>query len=145
VSASEPAGVAAVLGPAVARQAKTPLELAAFIERGLPLGVVSTLAAAVAPADADFKNRFVPRATLARRKRDKARLTPTEGDRVARVARLWARALQVWKSEHSAREFLFRPHPMLEGRLPIDAALGTEIGAELVDQILGRLEHGTAA
>jgi putative toxin-antitoxin system antitoxin component (TIGR02293 family) len=144
---AESQAVAAVLGLKGARSGTTPLQLIASIERGLPVAAVDRLAKAVAPADPEFKYRFVSRATLARRRqagRD-ARLTTEESDRVARIARLWAHACDVWKDEEAARAFLLRPHPMLEGRRPIDTAVATEIGADLVDQILGRLEYGSAA
>jgi hypothetical protein len=34
---------------------------------------------------------------------------------------------------------------VLTGRRPIDVILGTELGARLVEQILGRLRYGSAA
>lgn len=67
-----------------------------------------------------------------------------QSDRVARTAGIWAHALGVWKVGEAARAILFRARPMLQGRRPIDAALGTELGAELVDQVLGGLEYGSA-
>ena len=53
-------------------------------------------------------------------------------------------ALDVWKSEEAARAFLNRPHPMLEGRKPIDVAIQSELGADMVKSILGELKYGTA-
>ena len=67
-----------------------------------------------------------------------------QSDRVARIAGIWAHALCVWKGEEAARALLFRARPMLEGRRPIDAALGTELSADLVDQVLGGFEYGSA-
>src|SRR5215212_8970399 len=142
---AEPDIVANVLGLRAARKRTTPFQLIASIEAGLPVEAVDHLARAIAPDDAEFRHRFVPRATLARRRNDpKARLTVGQSDRLARIASIWAHALHVWKDEEAARAFLFRAHPMLEGRRPIDAALGTELGADLVDQILGGLEYGSA-
>jgi putative toxin-antitoxin system antitoxin component (TIGR02293 family) len=142
---TEPNAVAGVLGLRTSSSPTTPFHLIASIENGLPVGALDRLAKTIAPGEAEFKHRFVSKATLARRKRDaSARLTVEESDRLARIATIWAHALVVWKSEESARAFLFRPHPMLEGRRPIDAALATELGADLVDQILGGLEHGSA-
>ncbi len=74
-----------------------------------------------------------------------SRLSAQEGARLARVARVWALALDVWQSEGEARDFLFRAHPMLEDRLPVDVVIQSEIGAELVLDVLGRLKYGTAA
>lgn len=142
---TEPDIVANMLGLPAARKRTTPFQLISSIEAGLPVDAVNRLAHAIAPFDTEFRHRFVPRATLARRRNDaKARLTVGQSDRLARIAGIWAHALRVWKDEETARSFLFRPHPMLEGRRPIDAALGTELGADLVDQILGGLEYGSA-
>ncbi len=123
----------------------TPLDLIACVEEGLPVAAVDRMAKTVAPGDAEFKHRFISKATLARRKRDRsARLTIEEGGRLARIAGVWTHAVEVWKSDESARAFLFRAHPLLNGRRPIDVALSTSLGADLVDAILGGLEHGVA-
>ncbi len=72
------------------------------------------------------------------------RLSPDEGAKVARLAEVWAFAQDVWKSDEAAREFLFRPHPLLHGRRPVDMVLESEIGRPLVEGILGRLKYGSA-
>jgi putative toxin-antitoxin system antitoxin component (TIGR02293 family) len=99
----------------------------------------------IAPTDANFKYRVVSRATLDRRRKSEGkRLSPEESERLARIAKLWAFAREVWRSDEEARAFLFRPHMLLEGRQPIEVAVKTEIGARLVEDILGRLEYGSA-
>jgi len=99
---------------------------------------------AIAPDDAQFKYRLVPKATLERR-RASNRLSPEEGARLARLARVWGEALDVWGGEDEARDFLFRPHPMAEDSRPIDLVIQSEFGAEMVIDILGGLKYGTAA
>ena len=127
----------------------SPLRLIARLEQGFPVGALDRVSRAVAPADARFKHRIVPRATLARRKtggdEQQQRLSADESGRLVRVAGLWAMAMDVWGGEEEARAFLFRPHPLLEGRPPIDVVLGSDLGARLVEDILGRLRHGSAA
>lgn len=118
-----------------------PLRLADEIERGLPSAALARLVHALAPDNPDFKYKLVPRATFARSKGK--RLSPAHSERIARYARLWSAALNVWKSEDAARDFLWRPHPLLDGRSPIEVA-ATEVGARLVEELLGGLEHGTA-
>jgi putative toxin-antitoxin system antitoxin component (TIGR02293 family) len=136
--------VANVLGVSK-RQRRTGLGLVDTIMNGLPVKAVDRVASAVAPGDANFRFRIVPKATLERRKKSpRARLTIEEGDRVARVAKVWSAATDVWGSEEAARAFLFRPHMLLAGRKPIDVALGTDLGARLVEDILGRLKFGSA-
>jgi putative toxin-antitoxin system antitoxin component (TIGR02293 family) len=123
----------------------TPMELVTSIETGLKPQIVAKIAKTIAPDSATFSYLFVSKATLARRLSQKKRLTADESARLARAARIWTHARAIWQSDALAREFLFRPHPMLDGRAPIETAISTDLGAELVDQLLGRLEYGSAA
>lgn len=144
--------VSEVLGLRV-RDPLFPMSLMHEVEKGLPLTALDRVAKAVAPGDAGFPFRMVSRATLARRRKalattrtaTAARLSAEESARVARLAEVWALAREVWGSEAEARAFLFRPHPMLEGRRPIDVVLANEFGRPLVDGILGGLQYGSAA
>jgi putative toxin-antitoxin system antitoxin component (TIGR02293 family) len=123
----------------------SPLELIDRIQSGLPVTVLERVCRFVAPSDASFKYRIVSRATLNRRRKARgARLSSAESERLARIARVWVFAREVWGSDAEARAFLFRPHMMLEGRTPIEVAVGTNMGAELVEDILGRLRYGSA-
>jgi putative toxin-antitoxin system antitoxin component (TIGR02293 family) len=143
-SVAELLGIAA--GPDRRTAAASPFDVIARIERGLPVAALDRVARLVAPDDANLKYRIVSRATFARRKkRQGQRLTADESDRLARLAKVWAFAREVWGGDAEARAFLLRPHMMLEGRRPIDVALGTELGARLVEDILGRLKYGSAA
>jgi putative toxin-antitoxin system antitoxin component (TIGR02293 family) len=114
-----------------------------LVDHGLPVKSLDRIAAVVAPADTGFKYRIVPKASLARRKAAK-RLSAAQSVVVTRLASVWSQALRVWKSEGAARDFLHRTHAVLGRRRPIDLVLENEIGAELVRDVLGRLEHGTA-
>lgn len=123
------------------------LSLIQEVERGLPVSALDRLVRSMAPNDATFVFRLVPRATLARRRTGgarAARLSPPESDRVARLAKVWAMAQEVWKDDDAAREFLFRPHMLLGGRPPIDVVLASEFGGPLVEGLLGRLQYGSA-
>jgi putative toxin-antitoxin system antitoxin component (TIGR02293 family) len=140
------ANIADVLGlPAKEAAARSPFGLMSRIEDGLPIEALERVARLLAPSDVQFKYRLVPKATYERRKRSGLQLSSNEGMRVARVARIWNLALDVWQSEDEARDFLFRRHPMLEDRRPIDVVLQNEIGAELVLDILASLKYGSAA
>jgi len=139
--------LAALLGlyPKKAKQF-TSLDLAAAVVRGLPVSAVDRLCVRIAPGDSSLRNRIVPKATLARRQRAQdPRLSSAESDRLARLARLWAFAVEVWGAEPAARRFFAEPHPLLGGRIPRDVATETEIGARTVEEILGRLKFGSAA
>ncbi len=124
--------------------------LARAVDHGLPLSVLDRLVRAVAPEDSGFAFRLVPRATLARRRKaaasqpEAARLSTEEGARVARLAEIWALARDVWGDEEAARDFLFRAHPLLDGRRPVDVVLANEFGRPIVEGILGALKYGSA-
>ncbi len=137
--------VAAVLGlPAKSVEAHSPVMLIVRIEHGLPVKALDKVAHLLAPDDAQFKYRLVPKATLERRRTTK-KLSPEEGARLARLARVWSAARDVWGSDDEARDFLFRAHPMAEDKRPVDLVIQSEFGAELILDILGGLRHGTAA
>ena len=139
------ANVADVLGlPAKEVAARSPFGLISRIEDGLPVEALERMAQLLAPEDARFKYRLVPKATLERRKGSQ-RLSSDEGTRLARLARVWGLALDVWRDEDEARNFLFRPHPMVEDKRPIDVVIQNEFGAEMVVDILGGLKYGSAA
>ena len=128
------------------------LPLMSAVAKGLPLASLDRVARSVAPADTQFAFRIVPRATLARRRkalataqgRPDGRLSAEEGTRLARLASVWAMALDVWGDEDAARQFMFEPHPLLHGRRPIDIVLENEFGRPAVEGILGRLANGSA-
>lgn len=119
------------------------LALPASIEKGLPVAALDRLADSVAPGDARFKFRLIPKATLERRRRSATkRLTSEEGDRLARLAKVFSFALDIYREPERARDFLGRPHPMLDGKAPLDVALATSPGADLVINLLGRAAYG---
>jgi putative toxin-antitoxin system antitoxin component (TIGR02293 family) len=76
---------------------------------------------------------------------EKASNMPKDTRRIARLARIWKFASEVWGSEVTARALLAEPHSLLRGRIPRDVASESEIGARAVENLLGRLRHGSAA
>ncbi|MGI9091755.1 MAG: antitoxin Xre/MbcA/ParS toxin-binding domain-containing protein, partial [Gemmatimonadaceae bacterium] len=67
-------------------------------------------------------------------------LSPEESERLERAARLTALAEWVWESRGAAQRFLTTPHPMLDGRSPIELA-ATDLGARRVEDLLWKLEY----
>jgi putative toxin-antitoxin system antitoxin component (TIGR02293 family) len=83
----------------------------------------------------------IPPRTLARRKAS-GKLTPNESDRLVRAARIYARALDLFNGDaEAATEWLTDQNRALGGVAPIQFAR-TEVGAEEVDHLIGRAEHG---
>src|SRR6266571_3306592 len=109
------------------------LALASSVEKGLP----------VSPLDVrGFAYRVVPKPTLERRRKQKQHLTTDESDRLARVAKVFAFGLEVFRDEAKVRDFLNRPHPMLDDKVPLELALATGPGADAVVNLLGRAAYG---
>jgi putative toxin-antitoxin system antitoxin component (TIGR02293 family) len=79
----------------------------------------------------------VPKSSLARRET----LTPEQGEKTERLARLFALAETVLGGSDAARAFLHRPHPLLNDRRPLDAAF-TELGGRAVERVLQSVEYG---
>ena len=121
------------------------LALADSVEEGLPVSALDRLASTISPGDAQFKYRLIPQATLQRRRKSaKKVLNCEESNRLARLAKVFAFAQNLYGSASRAREFLTRPHMMLDNRVPLDVALATGPGADVVLNLLGRASHGSA-
>jgi putative toxin-antitoxin system antitoxin component (TIGR02293 family) len=111
------------------------------VEAGLPVSALHHLADVVAPDDTRFKFRLIPKATLERRRRSNKRLTAEEGDRLARLAKVYSIALDIYHDAAKVRSFLGRPHMMLGNKTPLDVALATGPGADAVINLLGRAAY----
>jgi putative toxin-antitoxin system antitoxin component (TIGR02293 family) len=139
-------GQAAILANLLGLRTRTPettLTLAASVEKGLPVSALDKFAGRVSPLDVrGFAHRVVPKPTLERRRKQKRPLTTDESDRLARVAKVFAFGLEVFRDEARVRDFLNRPHPMLEEKVPLELALATGPGADAVINLLGRTAYG---
>jgi putative toxin-antitoxin system antitoxin component (TIGR02293 family) len=79
--------------------------------------------------------------TLARRKKA-GRFGPDESDRLVRLSRVFARAIELFEGDvEGARSWLMRPVLALGGAVPFEMAR-TEVGAREVEMLIGRIEHG---
>ncbi len=145
--------IAGVLGGEKAKHGKVKLgsrevssarDLELAVQEGLPLESVEVTIEQIFPHNPAPRYQIVPRATFSRRLKNGERLSCEESEKLQRVARIFAMALDVWGSEQDAREFMVKPHPMLDDRSPFEASL-SEIGAREVESILGRLLFGSAA
>ena len=111
------------------------------VRAGLPYAALESLAIRFDIAqDHLIRVLHIPPRTLARRKKER-RLQPTESDRLLRVARIAAAAEDVLGEAGKAGRWLQKPNRALGGVVPLDQ-LDTDIGAERVSQVLGRIAHG---
>lgn len=80
--------------------------------------------------------------TTARRRAEKDLPLPMHSaENVLRVLELEEMAADTFESEEAALGWLRRPHPMLEGESPLEAAK-TSFGARRVKEILVAIKHG---
>jgi putative toxin-antitoxin system antitoxin component (TIGR02293 family) len=118
------------------------LTLAHSVQKGLPVSALDRVAGRISPNDVRrFTYRVVPKPTLERRRKDKKPLTTEESNRLARIAKVFAFAFEVFGDEAKARSFLDRRHPMLDDAVPLEAALATGPGADAVINLLGRAAY----
>jgi putative toxin-antitoxin system antitoxin component (TIGR02293 family) len=119
-------------------------DYAAVIHRaraGLPYAALEAVAKRYAiPLAALVGVIDLPARTLARRKKER-RLSASESDRLARVARVAAAAEDVLDDHVKAGRWLQKPNRALGGVTPFDL-LGSDLGAEQVETVLVRIDHG---
>lgn len=111
------------------------------VQEGLPKSNLRRTVKHLYPASTEqlrFLYRVVPEATYKRRK---DRLSEAESERTERLARTIATAEYVLGESGLAREFLTSPHPLLDGKTPIETAL-SELGARQIEQMLFAIFYG---
>ena len=124
------------------RQVQSMEDVREIVQKGLPYKSIEAIQARF-HLDANVIMRIisVPARTMARRKEEQ-RLSVQESDRLARVARILAYATEVFGSEQKASSWLTRSNRVLQRTTsPIDL-LDTDIGTQVVETLLGRIEHG---
>lgn len=134
---SEVLGGSAVLGTTV----ETPLDWVGVLEGGFPAESVDAVVEAGVLSRDEAEDLVIPRRTLSHRKQKEQHLTLDESDRLARIVRVSARAEETFGSAENARGWLRDPNGALGGVTPL-SLLRTGEGAVLVEQILGRIDHG---
>jgi putative toxin-antitoxin system antitoxin component (TIGR02293 family) len=91
------------------------------------------------PLDELAEKLAISRSTLQRR-RATGRLTAQESDRVIRFSRLLRLAADLFGSVERGRAWLKYPQRGLGGAVPLDYAR-TEVGAQEVERLLGRIQY----
>lgn len=117
------------------------LELHHRIRSGLPYGALESIVERFQlPKGVLSLVLALPPSTEMRRKRDK-RLSGGESDRLYRLARILAHARRTFGSDDAASAWLREANRALGGSTPL-ALLETELGADEVEAVLGRLDYG---
>ena len=122
-----------------------PIKIYAQLRKGLAYGAFERFQRNSRLGAAEIAELIqLPPRTLARRKQA-GRLQPDESDRLARVARVFGRALALFEGNpDAARHWLSSKQPLLGNLVPLDMA-ATDVGALEVEHLVGRLEHGIPA
>ena len=75
------------------------------------------------------------------RKNLDSRLNPATSDRLYRLAKVYAMAVEVFAGKEEAQKWLHTPQIGLNNRIPLEL-IATEAGSQEVKNLLGRIEHG---
>lgn len=142
--ASEPVAMAAFMGlrkPGT----YTSLTLANTVAGGIPLRSVEAVCKHIDPTGQRFSiYDVVARPTYHRKKQQRKPLSKDDSEKVWQIARVWVEAMRHYRNGDDAAAFLFRPHPLLEGRRPIDLTKESVAGTALVLNLLNEAEAGVA-
>ena len=137
---SRPARIAALLGM------KNPsliddVSLADTVARGLEPAAAMALGEVIGRGM--VVGGIVPEATLRRARKTHKPLSREMSERLYEIGRVVEAARHSYGGDESAAgAFLSRPHPMLDGRTPMDLARASSAGAEAVVNILRRADAG---
>lgn len=139
-------GALRLLGGATVIQVEpgNPLEWVSSIRQGFPIQTLDSLAANIQATPAELAPLLgVSVRTVAQRRRQGS-LTPQQSERLLRLARVLARAEEVFDDLGNAYHWLKSPIIVLRGATPL-SLLDSEVGGEVVMDTLGRIAYGIPA
>lgn len=123
---------------------QTALDWIEVVRNGLPASALKEILSKTRMTQATLSEALsIPMRTLARGKRE-GMLSPEVSAKIVRFARVLARAEEVIGDTDTAQNWMLTPNPSLDGQRPL-FLLDTDIGAELILDTLGRIEHGVFA
>lgn len=112
------------------------------ILEGLSFDGVERIKAHASLTDAELARLLgIGEATLRRARAADGTLDAPTSDRLYRLSKVIAIAEEVLESTSNAMTWLRRPQPALAGKVPLDL-LTTEAGADEVETLLRRIDHG---
>ncbi len=114
----------------------------AAVRRGVGAGMYQWLKESLDISDQRLSKVVRISQRTIKRRLGEGRFHPDESERLVRFARLAERTTEVFEGLERAREWLKSPQFALGGEIPLEYA-DTEPGAQIVEDLLGRIEHGT--
>lgn len=123
---------------------RTVMDWIPLARKGLPAAAIDSLVRLSRIAQTEISKALdIPERTMARRKREGV-FSPAESAKLIRFARVAERAEEVFEDQVLAFDWIKTPNSALDGYTPL-SMLDTELGAEIVLDTLGRIEHGIFA
>lgn len=123
---------------------RTPLDWVSLIRAGIPSAAADALINSLRITQSELASALaISDRTIARRKKE-GTFNSEESAKLVRLARVASRAEEVFEDRDAALDWLRSPNAALAGATPL-SLLDTDIGAEGVMDMLGRIEHGVFA
>lgn len=122
----------------------TSLDWVSVVRKGISSHAVDCLIRRINVSQSEFSTFLdIPERTLVRRKSGGS-LSSEETEKLVRMAHVVERASEVFEGMEEALDWLKSPNAAMSGVIPM-SLLDTEIGAKVVMDTLGRIEHGVFA
>ncbi|MEO7987139.1 MAG: antitoxin Xre/MbcA/ParS toxin-binding domain-containing protein [Gemmatimonadales bacterium] len=134
--------IAAILGgrPVLKRTVTSESDLVEAVRRGLPTAAVEWMVREDLLSKEEVYALIAPKRTYQLRRQQHKPLTAAESEKAARIARIFALAIEAFQDPAKAATWLRRPSRVL-GREPL-SLLESESGARLVEEELLRITWG---
>lgn len=126
------------------RVVESDFDLMEAIQVGLPIAAVESVIRDGTFSASEIHELVLPRRTFTHRKQKGQALTAEESDRLTRAVRIAGRAEEAIGNAEKAARWLRKPNRALLGKRPLDL-LESDVGARMVEQVLGRIEYGLGA
>lgn len=121
---------------------RTVSQIIGAVRKGLPAGRLNEVARLLDIDKATLLSVLgISERTLQRKHVLSARLSPAASDRLARIGRIYALAVEVFGDTGKAAEWLKRPSRALGKEMPL-RLLDTDAGTQQVEGELRQIQHG---
>lgn len=121
---------------------RTVSQMIGAVRKGLPAGRLNEVARLLDIDKATLLSVLgISERTLQRKHVLSARLSPAASDRLARIGRIYALAVEVFGDTGKAAEWLKRPSRALGKEMPL-RLLDTDAGTQQVEGELRQIQHG---
>lgn len=120
------------------------LALVELVREGLPTSLVEEAGEQLGLTIGDLTSMGVLAARTVTHSRKQGRFSPQQSDRVSRFFRVFQHGVDTFGGAERARRWFERPTRPLGNSRPVDL-MDTDEGAQLVDDLLTRIDHGLAA